>query len=186
MRTRAEVREILLSEDSPDLRIRTFAALLSEESGLGTKGLTVGGGSAIEIYTRGAYLSEDVDILVDNKSRASKVLKSWGFKDEGELWTDPELRLYIDLMEHENTGSRRLTRVVQSEFGSVRLAAIEDLIVKRLLEARYWSQRPALGHAILLAKQYGRDLDWDYVRFFGKKDKIEDLVAEVRKRAGLD
>ena len=64
MKSAAEVEGILGAELAPDRRLRTFAALLTADSGLGTSGLTVVGGSAIEIYTNGAYVSGDIDLVV--------------------------------------------------------------------------------------------------------------------------
>ncbi len=74
---------------------------------------------------------------------------------------------------------------MQTEYGSIRLGAIEDLIIKRLREARYWGEKSALAQAILLTRQYGADLDWDYIAFHSKKDHLDDLVAELKKRSGL-
>jgi hypothetical protein len=120
---------------------------------------------------------------VSDRRPVEKVLRSWGFRDEGKLWTRVDLELYVDLMQRENTGSSRLTRILHTEHGAVRLGAPEDLIVKRLRETRYWSQPKALAEAILVAKRFGRDLDWDYIDILGRADQLEDLVAEVKKRA---
>lgn len=185
MRTAAEVEELLLSEVPPDRRLRVFAALLGAASGLGTSGLTVVGDSAIEIYINGAYVSGDIDLVAADPDKVRQVLRAWGFRDEGKLWTHSKLGLYVDLVGRFNSGSNRLTRVVQTEYGSVKLGAIEDLIVKRLLETRYWGQKAALAQAILLTREYGADLDWDYIRFFSERDGLDDLVAEMRRRSGL-
>lgn len=184
MKSSEEVERILLSEGAPDRRLRAFAALLATDSGLGTSGLTVVGGSAIEIYTNGAYISGDIDLVVAVPSKVRDVLRSWGFKDEGKLWTQSKLGLYVDLVGRWNSGSERLTRVVQTKYGSVRLGAVEDLIVKRLLETRYWGEKSALAQAILLTRQFGPDLDWKYIAFHSRKDGLDDLVTEMRKRSG--
>jgi hypothetical protein len=185
VRTALELEELLLSETAPDRRLRSFAALLAADSGLGTSRLTVVGGSAIEIYTNGSYVSGDIDLVVADPTAVKRVLRSWGFKDEGKLWTHAKLGLFVDIVGKLNSGSDRLTRVVQTEYGSLRLGAVEDLIVKRLLEVRYWGQKAALAQAILLTRQYGADLDWEYIDFFSKKDGLHDLVTEMRKRSGL-
>jgi len=184
MTTAREVESILAAEKTPDRRIRSLAALLTAESGLGTDGVLVVGGSAIEIYTGGAYVSGDIDILVTDREQAARVLRSWGFRDEGKMFTKPSLDLYVDLMQRENSGSARLTRILSTRFGPVRLGAIEDLIVKRLRETRFWSQPKALAQAILLAQRFDREIEWAYVEFFAKQDKLEDLLEAVRKSAG--
>ena len=87
MTTTAEIDRILLDGRPPVVRLRTFATLLAEESGLGTEGMTLVGGSAIEIYTQGDSVSGDVDLLVSDRERAASVLRKWGFRDEGKLLT---------------------------------------------------------------------------------------------------
>jgi hypothetical protein len=77
------VGALLLREKAHDRRIRLFSALLAKESGLGTEGLTVVGGSAIEIYTEGDYVSADIDLVVDSRPSVTAVLERWGFRDEG-------------------------------------------------------------------------------------------------------
>ena len=181
MTSPAGVRQVLLGEKLPYRRMRLFAALLSTESGLGVSGLAVVGGSAIEIYTSGDYVSGDIDLLVSDRRPAERLLKLWGFRDEGKLWTNSELRLYVDLMQAEPSGSKRLTRILQTKFGPIRLAAIEDLILKRLLEARYWAQRPALAQAMLLSRMYWDGLDHGYIDFVAKRDRIVDLVDQLER-----
>ena len=183
MTTEEAVDRILEAETAPDRRLRIFAALLGSESGLGTQGLTVVGGSAIEIYTNGAYVSGDIDLVVSNRVPVCEVLRRWGFKDEGKLWVKDRLGLFVDLLGPYESGSRRLTRIVQTKFGDIRLAAVEDLLLKRLREARYWKQRPALAQAVLLLRIAGSDLDWEYIAFFAQRDAIEDLVKFVRKQS---
>jgi len=181
-----ELDRILLAEKLPDVRLRTFASLLAEESGLGTEGMMIVGGSAIEIYTRGDYVSGDVDVLVSNREQAASVLRGWGFRDEGKLLTKDSLGLVVDLRAAENSGSRRLTRIVRTKYGSIRVAGVEDLILKRLREVRYWKQGDeAYAQAVLLVERYGRELDWEYIGFYSNKEGLENLVTDLRRRAGL-
>lgn len=183
MRSRADVERLLSSETAPDRRLRVFAALLTAESGLGTTGLTVVGGSAIEIYTNGTYVSGDIDLIVADRDPVVQRLRAWGFKDEGKLWVHEQLGLFVDMVGSYTSGSERLTRVVQTDYGEVRLGAVEDLILNRLREVRYWSERKALAQAILLASVIGEDLDWEYLRWHAARDKIEDLLEVVQERA---
>jgi hypothetical protein len=180
MTSAKEVERLLRREVEPHRRLRAFAAMLGEESGLGTGGLMVVGGSAIEIYTDGGYVSGDIDLLVADRGKVEPLLKAWGFKHEGKLWTHDRLGLFVDLLGSENSGSNRLTRVVQTKYGKVRLGAIEDLLLKRLREVRYWSIREALAQAALLARLYTDEIDWTYVNFYAKQDGLEDLVAVLR------
>lgn len=187
----------LLSEESiPDRRLRYFSALLARESGLGTEGMTVVGGSAIEIYTRGEYVSNDLDLVVDSRSAVVRVLKRWGFRDEGRGWSKKAWKLFVDVMERRDTGSRRLTQIVSTPIGPFRVSGIEDLIVRRIRESVAWPGREeAFAQAILLAQRAETELDWDYVKFYamreGWESQLEDLLrlartARVARRRGSD
>jgi hypothetical protein len=184
--TTAEIDRILLDGRPPVVRLRTFATLLAEESGLGTEGMTLVGGSAIEIYTQGDSVSGDVDLLVSDRERAASVLRKWGFRDEGKLLTKDSLGLVVDLRAIANSGSRRLTRVIRTKYGGIRVAGVEDLVLQRLREVRFWKQGDdAYAQAVLLVERYGRELDWEYIGFFSKKESLENLVDDLRRRAGL-
>jgi hypothetical protein len=181
----AEVGEIVLQEQAHDRRVAVFSALLAGESGLGTDGMTVVGGSAIEIYTQGDYVSKDVDLVLDSRSRVTAVLKRWGFRDEGKGWSKPEWNLFIDPMQTRDSGSRRLTQIISTSHGSFRISGVEDLIIRRVREAVAWQGRQeALSHALLLLKRAGSNLDWNYLKFFAQREGWEDQLSLLRKMAG--
>jgi len=180
-----EVEAIVLRETAHDRRIRVFSALLAKESGLGTAGMTVVGGSAIEIYTEGEYVSADIDLVVDSRSQVTEVLKKWGFRDEGKWWSKAKWAIFVDAMQQPNSGSRRLTQIIATSFGSFRIAAVEDLILRRVRESIAWQNRQAaFGHAVLLVERFGSSLDWDYLKFYASREGWENLLAELRRRAG--
>jgi hypothetical protein len=179
-----EVRTAVQSEPTEARQIRAFAALLARESGLGSEGLTVVGGSALEIYTEGAYVSQDVDLLVENHTRVERVLRQWGFARAGMYWTSPNFRFSVQIVGRFDSGSRSRNRILSTRYGRIRLAAIEDIVVKRLIEARHWNRPAALAEAILAVERYGARMDWDYVALIAKKDGVADLAADVRRRSG--
>jgi len=82
MTTPREVESILARAKGDDRRILYFAALLRREAGLGPDDMVVVGGSAMEIYTEGAYVSGDIDICAPRDPTVS-VLTAWGFKKPG-------------------------------------------------------------------------------------------------------
>lgn len=179
-----EAEKLLLRETTPDGRLRIFSALLAKESGLGTEGMTVVGGSAIEIYTRGDYVSGDVDLVVDSRASVEKVLKRWGFRDEGKGWSKNRWGLFVDVMQSEFSGWRQLTQIVATSAGSFRISGVEDLIIRRIRESVAWQDRQeAFAQAVLLLRRTGSDLDWEYIRLFAKREGWEDQLAELRRLA---
>ncbi len=62
MTTPREVGSVLRKARDHFQRTLWFAALLRREAGLGPDDVVVVGGSPIEIYTEGGYVSGDIDI----------------------------------------------------------------------------------------------------------------------------
>jgi hypothetical protein len=94
MRSAADVERELRSAKGADRRILTSAALLRQEADLGVDDLVVVGGSAIEIYTEGAYVSGDVDICAPRDPIRS-VLTRWGFNKPGREWARLDWRIVL-------------------------------------------------------------------------------------------
>jgi len=181
----ADAARLLIAESAHDRRTRIFCGLLATDSGLGTTGMTVVGGSAIEIYTEGDYVSRDLDLVVDSRAKVAAVLSRWGFKDEGKLWSKQAWDLYPDVMEQKPSGSWRLTQIVSTPLGSFRISGVEDLIVRRVRESIAWQHREeAFAQAVLLARHSGKDrVDWDYIDFFATREGWARQLAELRRVA---
>jgi hypothetical protein len=159
--------------------------MLATATGLGAVGLTVVGGSALEVYTEGNYVSDGVDLVANDRERVIQVLRSWGFRQHGMYWVSADFRPSVQIVGKDDSGSRRLTQIVSTRYGRVRLAAVEDIVVKRLIKARHWRRPEGLAEAMLAVERYGAAMDWEYVERRAEKDGVEDLVADVRQRAGL-
>jgi len=182
--TADEFRAMLVAEIEPYRRVQSFAALLAAESGLGTDGLTVVGGSALEIYTTGDYVSADVDLLAEDQEKVARVLRSWGFALGGMYWRHPEFEPSVQIVGKFDSGRRSLNQIVRTRYGGVRLASMEDIIWKRVYESRGWNRPAALSEAALLVRRYFDRLDWEYIEEMGRENRVEDLVADLRRTRG--
>lgn len=179
----SDAASLVLAEVEPDRRLRIFSALLTSETGLGVDRLMIVGGSAIEIYTGGEYVSGDVDYVTDSRAEVARVLLAWRFKDEGKWFSKKEWSLFLDVMETRGTGSRRLSRVILTKVGPFRIAAIEDLLIKRVREAVNWQDREeAFDQAVLLARHADR-VDWDYVEYYAKDERWVAQLEELKRLA---
>ena len=183
MTTRAEVEKAVESAPTSYERILVLGALLSEAAG---EPAVVVGGSAIEVYTSGGYVSSDIDVVV-NRSKAASAIESWGFTRTGRFWWRGDWRIGIDLVGDDYKGSRRRIQTVDTPYGPAWLAGIEDLLMKRLAELKYWQNPPdrqralAVQAEMLLAE--GRDrLDEEYLAFLARRDGVVDVLADLRQR----
>jgi len=181
--SREEIARILGSQQDTSTRDLYFCALLSREVGRRETPIVVVGGSAIEIYTEGTYVSGDID-LVGNRSALARILESWGFARKGREWYHTQWKLAVDLVSENAglTGSRKLIRTIVTPYGSVRLAAVEDLIVKRLVSAKYWQISSDREDAAILARRYRGELDRTYLSEAATQAEVTDEWAGLERR----
>ncbi len=161
-----------------------FTALLRKEAKIPTDDFYVVGGSALEIYTTGKYTSGDIDLVTHLGKPIHGVLRRWGFENHGRIWHNEELRLVVDLVKPPSRGSAIRSSLFTTPFGTVRLAAAEDLLVKRLSSAVNWRQPGDFEHAKLLALEFGDRLDWAYVEKFAAEHQVLDLARQLREMVG--
>ena len=177
MTTVAEVGGVLSSTNDPALRILYFAALLRTEAGLGTDDVVVVGGSAIEVYTKGAYVSGDIDICAP-LGPVVAALEKWEFKRPGREWVRLDWKIVVDLVGVRPSGSMSLTRIVETPYGPVRLGAVEDLLLGRLALIKFWNEGDEIKNVRLLLKL--PSIDWSYLAFKARKENLEDMLTQLR------
>jgi hypothetical protein len=93
------------------------------------------------------------------------------------------LRIGFD---RRNRGGRKRNQVVSTDYGPLRLAAIEDIIWKRVVEARSWNRPEALDEAMLAVRRYASRIDWDYVERKGRVNGVLDLICDLRRMGESD
>ncbi len=174
-----EVGRILASTPKSHDRILYFAALLAKESG---SEVVVVGGSAIEVYTRGGYVSGDIDIRTDRKV-AHRVLAKWNFRDEGRLWIRSDWKIAVDVVGDGYSGDPYRTTTVSTPYGPVRIAVVEDVFIKRLASAKHWQVKEALNEAELLWSDYRVTMDVAYLDRQARTYDVGDLLREFRRRS---
>jgi len=173
-----DVDEALRHETATEKRILNFTALLAKACG--TEVIVVGG-SAIEVYTRGGYVSGDLDVTGERQP-ILQVLKGWGFQTEGRLWIHKDWKLAVDVVDSRYNGSYYRTSLIETPYGPVRVAAIEDLLVKRLAEAKHWQLSEAVNEAAILWKTTENRLDQSYLEEQAKRYDVTDILSDFRRR----
>jgi hypothetical protein len=160
-----------------------FAATLASAAGMRGEQFIVVGGSAIELYTSGEYTSADIDIVAVDSKLVRSILESWGFSRAGRGLESKALRLFVDLVKYPYTGSVARLRPMGTPYGAVQVAAVEDLIVKRLLSTRFWKVAGDLEHAKMLAYQYYQSIDWVYLEEYARREEVLDIAQDLRAAA---
>ena len=175
-----ELRKALERATSPTERRLYFVALLNREAGWKVDDAIVVGGSAIEIYTSGRYTTGDIDLVAKAPRLPDRILRSWGFREQGRIWFNDDLGIVVDFVKPPYTGDPERCQILTTPFGPVRVAAIEDLIVKRLASAKHWRRPGDLKHAKILAHLYRDGIAWDYVEQQADRYDVRDTLADLR------
>lgn len=177
MTTPGEIASTLGKAKDHFQRTLWFAALLRRDAGLGPDDVVVVGGSAIEVYTEGGYVSGDIDLCAPADA-VVPVLERWGFKQPGREWVRLDWRIVVDIVGRFPSGSTTHTRVVETPYGPVRVGAVEDLILGRLALIKFWNETEESVNARLLAELPG--IDWSYLEVRAKQESVYDLLKELQ------
>ncbi|MFQ5908927.1 MAG: DUF6036 family nucleotidyltransferase [Thermoplasmata archaeon] len=179
-----ELREKLQVVEDPTRRRMYFSALLGRTAGVPADDFIVVGGSAIEFYTVGAYTSGDIDIVSRAADRLRGVLRSWSFQREGRVWVHEALGMVVDFVRAPYTWDESRTQLLETPYGPIRVAALEDLLVKRLVSTKHWERTGDFQHALLLGELYADRMDWDYVEKMSRQQDVLDMLESLRNALG--
>ncbi len=157
--------------------------------------LVVVGGSAIEFYTEGAYVSGDVDLCVMKSNRPltvrlrQEIMGQLGARGGPRSW---ELGgAFVDVLGDFETAARTPARTLAAPYGKVQVAPPEDLLVEKVLVSKYpQDYPPALDCAKKLATaalQAEVEIDWRETKriartaAFANWPEVKKLIDEQAK-----
>jgi len=172
------IEELKKARSATERRIH-FAALLAKAGGVSADDFIVVGGSAIEFYTSGQYTSGDIDVVTTAPIDWVSILRAWNFEKQGRIWYSSALGIVVDFVKPPYTYDVTRTQVLVTPHGSLRVAAIEDLLVKRLISAKFWRTPGDIEHAKLLAVAHRDRIDWDYVHELAERFEVADVLSNL-------
>lgn len=187
----AEIR----TERDPNLKAQRLASLCSaafRERGIE---LVVVGGSAIEFYTDGAYVSGDVDLCVLRPERPiplrlrQEVMGELGGRGGPRSWE--VAGLFVDLLGVVEKEAQTPVRQMETPFGVLNLIDPEELFVERVLVSVYPtpndSARACARQLAGVVLTGALQMDWQEVRRLAETweykvfDEVQCLVQEVSR-----
>ncbi len=180
----------ITAETDPTLKHLKLASLVStvfRERGVE---LVVVGGSAIEFYTDGAYVSGDLDLCLVSPPRLDvrtrqELMGQLGARGGPRSWQ--LAGQYVDLLGEVETLARTPFGELQAPYGLVRLVSPEELLVERVLISVYpQSYEPAAQCArkliaVALAGQV--EVDWQEARRLAGRPEYR-ILPELEKLVG--
>ena len=168
------IREALAditAENDPTLKHLKLASLVSAVFREGGVELVVVGGSAIEFYTEGAYVSGDLDLCLISPARLDirtrqDLMGRLGAVGGPRNWQ--VAGMYVDVLAEIENLARTPLRRLRGPSGEVCVSPVEELIVERVLISRYPGDYPPArecARKLLAAALHDEfETDWDEVR----------------------
>ncbi len=184
----------ITAEADPTLKHLKLASLVStifRERGIE---LVVVGGSAIEFYTEGAYVSGDLDLCLTASPGPLTVRQRQEIMAQLEARGGPRswevAGAYVDVLGSFENLARTPLRRLRGPYGEIRISPVEELIVERILVARYPQDfRPARECAkklLAAALREEVETDWREVKRLAQSSAYQnwkDVKALVYEQA---
>ena len=125
--------------------------------------LVVVGGSAVEFYTEGGYMSGDIDFCRKTLKAIpprimQEVAERLGGKGLGRNWLI--CGLYVDILGLLESETDLPDRIVQTPYGEVRMLPPELALVERVLFAEQDAECVASARQMMAAALKDTDFDW--------------------------
>jgi hypothetical protein len=173
------------------LKLASLVTALFRERGVE---LVVVGGSAIEFYTEGAYVSGDVDLCIASPSvltarQRQEIMAQLEGKGGPRSWQ--VAGAFVDVLASFENLARTPIRSLSAPYGEVRVSPVEELIVERVLVSKYpeeYAPARECANKLLASALSGEvEVDWNEVQRLAESsayknwNEVKGLVDECAK-----
>lgn len=136
------------------------------------------GGAALELYTRGAYRTADIDLVGRVPEEVAAELESVGFARQGRHWVHPGARIFIELPAASFDAPVVVDAVRFGEW-TLRVLSPEDVLVDRLAAWKFWKVVAEGVNAFLLWRDRGDRMDAKRLAKRARAESLADALAEL-------
>ncbi len=176
---RSRLGEAARAADAGERTLLLAAVLTDAFKAVGWQPVLVGG-AAVEVYTRAAYMTADLDFVAPSGPATQRVMEALGFEREGRVWYEAELGIVVEFPSSTLAPARATE--IEVEGVAVAIIEIEDLIVDRLAAWKYWRWHPDGVAAGLLLAIHGGRLDEVRLGYRCEEEDVVDALASVRRQ----
>ena len=183
LKTSREYKQIQQEKDRFKRRVLFLGFFTEKLRKVGANAVLVGG-QAIEVYTGGQFETADIDIVVNKKPLAEKLLNAVGFRNQSGIWYNEDLNIIVQILDEYYSGDKDKIRKFKIREFELNVAAPEDLIVNRLYQAKIWKSNPQkdLEQAAALLKIFSKLIDRDYLYKIAKRHNVKDFLDVIEKQ----
>jgi len=122
------------------------------------------GGSVVSIYSGDKYVSKDIDLVISQYVKRSKIndaMLEIGFQQIGRHFGHPEAEFLVEFPGGPlSVGKQQVTEIDTLEYatGTLKILSPTDCVKDRLAAYYYWDDHQSLAQAIMVLKEYHIDL----------------------------
>jgi hypothetical protein len=144
--------------------------------------VTLTGGACVAIWSRGQYVSDDLDFIEDGpvpRSRVRDALQPLGFRPRGRHFVHPDTPFFVEFPTGPlMVGDEPVQAVTErkTSAGKLRLLSPTDCVKDRLAAYFHWNDRQAL----LVAK--AQKISLSDLRRWAQSERSEEKFAVFRQR----
>jgi hypothetical protein len=127
--------------------------------------VTLTGGGCVTIWSRGKYVSYDLDFIEEGIVRRKTIrdaLAPLGFQEKGRHFVHPRAKFFVEFPNGPlMVGAQRIEQVAlrETSVGSLRLLSPTDSVKDRLAAFFHWNDRQSMEQAVLVAQAQTVDLE---------------------------
>jgi predicted nucleotidyltransferase len=139
------------------------------------------GGTAVEFYSFGAYMTFDIDLVCANRQEALDQLEVLGFKRSESLrhWYHEELSLVVEIPDGALAGSLERVAEVEIRGFTAHIIGIEDLVLDRLRAFVHWRSEIDGEWVRRLLSLHSEDIDWEYLRKMASQEALDGHLEDL-------
>lgn len=151
--------------------------------------LVLSGGAAVSIYSRGRYVSLDLDMVNVYSARFSLIrmaMQEIGFEESARYFKHPDSQFFVEFPPGPLTiGDEPVRQINEIELptGTLRVISPTDCVKDRLAAYYHWGDRQSLEQAILVSEESDIDLG-EIKRWSNKEGKLADFERIVSRLSG--
>ena len=137
------------------------------------------GGSAVELYTGGAYVTGDMDFVGTVPAPVGKALSDAGFTRHGRHWIHEEGKVFLEFPSASLSSSEK---AVERLFHGHRILIVspEDLLADRLSAWKHWESELDGVNAYLLYRALVKDLDHGRIKNRCYEEDVYDAFMSLQ------
>jgi hypothetical protein len=137
------------------------------------------GGSAVELYTGGAYTTGDLDFVGHVPPVVGKAMMDAGFTRHGRNWIHEGAKIFLEFPS-SSLGENERKAILDVGRFQIRIVCPEDLLVDRLAAWKHWVSPVDGVNSLLLYRAQSKFFDEDHLEKRAIAEDVQDALEAVR------